>query len=84
MDVQYQKGRTRVWSRSFGNKRILLSFVLPQCITLTKMNDQHIINILLKINVKLDGLNPIEYSPSIAIIVGWTFHMGVLIGLVNQ
>lgn len=45
--------------------------VVTQCIAPTRVNDQYLTNVLLKINAKLGGLNSllsVEYSPSIPIV----------------
>ncbi|TQE00109.1 hypothetical protein C1H46_014286 [Malus baccata] len=45
--------------------------IVTQCIAPTRVNDQYLTNVLLKINAKLGGLNSllaVEYSPSIPVV----------------
>ncbi|KAL6130207.1 hypothetical protein ACLB2K_068588 [Fragaria x ananassa] len=54
-------------------KRKCLSEVgtVTQCVAPTKVNDQYITNVLLKINAKLDGINSllmVEHSPSLPLV----------------
>jgi hypothetical protein len=65
--------------------------IVTQCIAPTRINDQYLTNVLLKINTKLGGMNSflaVEYSPSIpmvsrvpTIIIGMACHTAHLVGL---